>query len=112
LKKTLISSHINLQKAALQPSIFAQTGIPLLIKMLNGVGLKLGNMRAFAARGANMSISCDFFKMRQRNTQSVQMILRNLGIPLIHCISGNMHNSTLLFHLKAGAVALGANNNT
>src|SRR5688572_5995423 len=77
----LPDSTISPDKAAKQPAMFANTGLPLLFKSLVGVRAEIGRLRIFVAGGASVLNGADPFKIGARNSVAVTQYLKNNGYP-------------------------------
>src|SRR4051812_4147671 len=67
LHMMLPESQISPEKAAAQPAMFADTGLPLLFRSLVGVKADRGRLRIFLAGGASVLTGNDSFKIGERN---------------------------------------------
>lgn len=82
------------------PAKFADTGIELLIKKLQGMGIRKEVLCAKMAGGAKMfaiSGNNDFLKIGERNYEAAKKILQDLGIPIIASDCGGTYGRTIEF---------------
>ena len=87
---------------------FADTGIVLLVKKMEGMGAHRANLKAKIAGGAKMfafkSASSDLGNIGARNVQSVKQTLAQLHIPIIAEDTGKDYGRTVFFYGENGAM--------
>lgn len=71
----LPDSTISPDKAAKQPAMFADTGLPMFFRALSGVKAERTRLRIFLAGGASVLNGTDPFKIGERNAVAVKKIL-------------------------------------
>lgn len=102
----LPDSTISPDKAVKQPAMFADTGVPLLLKALLGVRAETARMRIFLAGGASVLNGADPFKIGERNSRAVEKFLRAAGLsPVGQDLGGNV-NRTIHLEIGTGRVTL------
>jgi len=102
----LPDSSISPAKAAAQPAMFANTGLPLLFRALNGIKVDRTRMRLILAGGASMLCNSDMFKIGERNLKAVSDFLGANGYSVRHSAVGGTNNRTLHLDLATGAVKI------
>ena len=103
----LPESALSPNKAAHQPAMFADTGLPLLFRALIGMRADRARLRLFVAGGANMLGSGpDSFRIGERNTKATSDFLRNNGFRVAHSDVGGTINRTLHLEIGTGAIKL------
>lgn len=98
----LSDSSINPKKAAMQPAMFADTGLTELLRLLDGFRVQRSRLKAFMAGGACMAIASDIFRIGERNNIQIKALLAKLGIPILGEELGGTHNRTLHFTVATG----------
>jgi chemotaxis protein CheD len=102
----LPDSTISPDKAAKQPAMFANTGLPLLFKSLVGVRAEIGRLRIFVAGGASVLNGADPFKIGARNSVAVTQYLKNNGYSIAGQDLGGNINRTVHMEIGTGQVTL------
>lgn len=102
----LPDSTISPDKATRQPAMFADTGIPLLLKGLIGVRADRSRIRIFLTGGASVLHGADPFKIGERNSTAVQRILKASGYGVTGQDLGGNINRTLHLEIGTGHVTL------
>ena len=103
----LPESALSPDKAAHQPAMFADTGLPLLFRALIGMRADRARLRLIVAGGANMLGSGpDSFRIGERNTKATSDFLRNNGFRVAHSDVGGTVNRTLHLEVGTGAIKL------
>ena len=102
----LPDSSISPAKASAQPAMFANTGLPLLFRALNGIKVERSRMRLILAGGASMLCNSDMFKIGERNIKAVSDYLGANGYSARHSVLGGTNNRTLHLDLATGAVKI------
>src|SRR5262245_15145878 len=77
----LPDSSISHDKAAKQPAMFADTGLPLFFRALAGMKVERNRLRVFLTGGASVLNGTDPFKIGARNITAVKKILDVYKIP-------------------------------
>ncbi|MBX7122507.1 MAG: chemotaxis protein CheD [Opitutaceae bacterium] len=102
----LPDSLISPDKAAKQPAMFADTGLPIFFRSLSGMKVERSRMRVFLAGGASVLNGTDPFKIGERNAASVRKILDVYQIAICgEDIGGNV-NRTVHLELASGSLTL------
>lgn len=102
----LPDSAISPDKAAVQPAMFADTGLPLFFRALHGLKADRGRLRIFVTGGACVLTSHDAFKIGERNTQATLGFLSANGYRIRQTITGGTTNRTVHLEIGAGAMTL------
>lgn len=102
----LPNSSISRDKAAKQPAMFADTGLPLLFRALIGVRADLSRIRIFLAGGASVLNGTDPFKIGERNTAAVTSYLKANGHKIAGQDLGGNVNRTVHLEIATGLVTL------
>jgi chemotaxis protein CheD len=100
----LPSSSLNVSKARENPSMFADTGLPVLFKSCYELGADKRRMVVKIAGGANIIGNASFFRVGQKNLTTLRKILWRNGILVSGEDTGSNANRTLQFHIKDGRV--------
>jgi chemotaxis protein CheD len=102
----LPDSTISSDKAAKQPAMFADTGLPMLFKALIGVRADRSRMRLFTAGGASVLNGADPFKIGERNSAAVDKYLKANGYNVVGKDLGGNVNRTVHLEIGTGKVNL------
>jgi len=97
----LPDSTISPDKAVKQPAMFANTGLPLLLKAMAGMKAEPHRLRIFIAGGAGMLAGQDPFKIGERNSAATFDFLSKNGLSIRHRDIGGSINRTV--HLEVGS---------
>jgi len=100
----LPDSAISPDKAARQPAMFANTGLPLLFRAMAGLKAERHRVRLFVAGGAGMLAGHDPFKIGERNSAVTFDFLQKNGMSVRHREVGGTINRTV--HLEVGSGTL------
>jgi chemotaxis protein CheD len=100
----LPDSSISSEKAAKQPAMFANTGLPLLFRSLAGMKAERHRVRLFVTGGAGMLAGSDPFKIGERNLAMTLDILRQQGLPVAYQEVGGSINRTVHLDIGSGGV--------
>jgi chemotaxis protein CheD len=100
LHMMLPDSSISPDKAAEQPAMFADTGLPLFFRALMGLKAERARIRIFVTGGACVLTSHDAFKIGERNTQATLRFLAANGFAIRQTVTGGTTNRTV--HLQIG----------
>lgn len=101
LHMMLPDSSISPDKAAAQPAMFANTGLPLFFRALMGLKADRSRLRIFVAGGACVLASHDNFKIGERNTKATLDFLAANGFRVRQQVTGGTTNRTT--HLEVGS---------
>jgi chemotaxis protein CheD len=102
----LPDSSISPEKAAKQPAMFADTGIPALFNALVGVRAQRSRIRLYVAGGASVLSGPDSFQIGERNAAAVRRTLAVYGCSIIGSETGGFINRTLHLDLATGQLTI------
>jgi chemotaxis protein CheD len=102
----LPDSSISPEKAQKQPAMFADTGLPLLLRSLIGLKADLSRLRILLAGGASVLCTTDTFKIGERNVRAVREFLQKQGLSVRHAMLGGTTNRTLHVNVGTGVVTI------
>ncbi|MBN1403461.1 MAG: chemotaxis protein CheD [Opitutales bacterium] len=102
----LPDSTLTPEKAAKQPSMFADTGMRAFMRALYGLKADRRRMRLFLAGGANVLSGSDFFKIGERNITAVRAFIQRERLSVVSEELGGLNNRTLHFKIKDGIVEM------
>lgn len=102
----LPDSALSPDKAARQPAMFADTGIPALFNSLGGVRAQRSRTTIFIAGGASVLSGPDSFMIGERNVKAVRNILAVYGCRLAGAEVGGTQNRTLHLNVGTGELTL------
>jgi chemotaxis protein CheD len=102
----LPSAELNKDKAAANPAMFGDIGIPLLFKTAYEKGAKKERLIVCAAGGAEVLSDDGHFKIGSRNRTLVRKIFWKNGILLSADETGGSNSRTLSLRMTDGAVAV------
>ncbi len=102
----LPESKLSAEKAASQPAMFADTGLPLLFNALFGLRADFKRIRLFIAGGASVINGADPFRIGDRNITAVKKFLISCPCTVTgHDIAGTI-NRTVHLDVNTGMVSL------
>jgi chemotaxis protein CheD len=102
----LPDSAISPEKAAAQPAMFADTGLPEFFRQLASFGLRPGALKLFVAGGANVIAGEDTFRIGERNLRATVEFLARHGFRVARTETGGCVNRTLHLEVATGTVRL------
>jgi chemotaxis protein CheD len=102
----LPNSAISEEKARNQPAMFADTGMALMLKNLQGLHIAPTRARWFLIGGACVLSGPDRFKIGERNIQTVRQLLADAGLRPVGEHVGGCINRTVHLELATGALTL------
>ncbi|HEY4248724.1 MAG TPA: chemotaxis protein CheD [Lacunisphaera sp.] len=102
----LPDSGISPDKAAKQPAMFGNTGMPMFFKALMGMKADPRRLRIFVAGGAGMLAGQDPFKIGERNSAVTFEFLSKHGLSLTHREIGGSINRTVHLEINTGSTNL------
>lgn len=102
----LPDSNISPEKAALQPAMFADTGLPRFFSSLFGLKGERRRLRAFVAGGASVIAGQDPFRIGERNSRVTMDYLQQQGCQVRFTDIGGAINRTVHLEMATGAVTL------
>ena len=95
------------EKAASQPAMFVDTGLPLLFTALVDLKAEHARLRLFIAGGANLlGGGSESFKIGERNIQAAAAYLNQHGYAVTRTDLGGTINRTLHLEVGTGAIRL------
>ena len=92
-------------RASDNPAKFADTGLPLMLNDVIGMGASRSRLVAKIAGGAQMfafAKATDIMKVGQRNAEAIKAILKDMGIPLLAEDTGENYGRTVQINLENG----------
>ncbi len=102
----LPDSTISPGKATTQPAMFADTGIPMLLKALVGLKADPNRLRIFLAGGASVLCGNDNFKIGERNIRATTDILARSRLFPRHSALGGTINRTVHLDVGTGSITM------
>jgi chemotaxis protein CheD len=99
----LPDSTIDAARAARNPFMFADTGIPLLFQHAYAMGAEKNRLRVFVAGGAHV-LTTELFQIGKRNQFAMRRILSNAGVLISHEETGGEHSRTIRMDLDTGGI--------
>lgn len=102
----LPDSSIAPEKAAAQPAMFADTGMPLLFRSIIGLKADPSRLRIFLAGGANVLCDADTFRIGERNIEAARGYLSRNGLPIRLSSIGGAINRTVHLNVSSGEITL------
>jgi chemotaxis protein CheD len=102
----LPEAKISPEKAAAQPAMFADTGLPMLFHQLAIFRAEVSRLKVYLAGGASVIGGSDPFRIGERNVQVTLKILAQMGIPVNHADLRGTINRTVHLDLASGKVTL------
>lgn len=98
----LPESQIDPEKAASNPFMFADTGIPLLFRRSYELGAQKGRLLVCAAGGAQVMDAEGVFNIGKRNTLALRRILRRAGVILHGEATGGTDSRNVRLDISTG----------
>lgn len=102
----LPDSAIAPAKAAAQPAMFANSGLPLFFRQLADLGCAPASLRLFVAGGASIIGGEDPFRIGERNREAILGFLAGAKYRLAGLELGGTINRTLHLDLARGVLTL------
>ena len=103
----LPESALSPDKAATQPAMFADTGLPLLFRALAGLRADRARLRLFVAGGANvLGNVADSFRIGERNLKATSAWLAQNGFNVRYSDVSGTVNRTVHLDIATGAIKL------
>jgi len=102
----LPDSAILPEKAAAQPAMFADTGLPGFFQMLAGLGAERTRLQLLVAGGAHMLTGQDPFRIGESNWRATNDYLRDQGYGVQHIEVGGTLNRSVTLELGTGKVTI------
>lgn len=102
----LPDSTISPDKAVAQPAMFADTGLPMLMRALAGLKGDASRLKLYVAGGANVLSGADSFKIGDRNLAVVKKFLQANGLRVSGHDVGGTVNRTVHLEVGTGTMSL------
>jgi len=102
----LPDSRSSAERAAAQPAMFADTGLPLFFEALGSLKAEWHRIRIYLAGGASVLNGHDPFRIGERNSQAVMNWLRDHGLEVYQQDLGGTVNRTVHLEINTGLVSL------
>ncbi|MEI7552888.1 MAG: chemotaxis protein CheD [Verrucomicrobiota bacterium] len=102
----LPDSQLSPDKAAAQPAMFADTGLPLLFRSVIGLKAERARLRVFVAGGACVLTGPDSFKIGDRNVRATLDYLARQRFAVPSPAVGGTVNRTLHLDVGSGTLTL------
>jgi chemotaxis protein CheD len=102
----LPDSNIDPAKAALQPAMFADTGIPLLFREAYQLRAQKHRVIICIAGGAQVMDTSGFFNIGKRNYEAVKQVFQQHGLRIQAEQVGGLVSRSMFLHLGTGEVRL------
>ena len=102
-------SKINAQKAAINPFMFVDTGIPALFQALVEQGADKANMLVKAVGCGNPMGPKEVFKIGERNYRVMREMLQKTGIQLAAEDTGGTDNRMVRLEIDTGQTIISSN---
>jgi chemotaxis protein CheD len=102
----LPDSKISPDKAAGQPAMFADTGLPLFFRSLTGLKADPRRLRLLLAGGASVVSGQDPFRIGERNNTVTLEFLRKYSLTVRNSDLGGSINRTLHLEMSTGTVTV------
>ncbi len=106
LHMMLPDSTLSPSKAASQPAMFADTGLPLLFRTLEGMKANRSNLRLFVTGGASVLCDSTAFRIGERNVVATQNWLAQHGYRIRASAVGGVVNRTVHLEISTGNIEL------
>jgi chemotaxis protein CheD len=102
----LPDSTLSPDKAAKQPAMFADTGIPALFNAMAGVRAQRARTNIYIAGGAAVLSGPDTFQIGERNGVAVRRMLSVYGCRVLGMELGGFQNRTLHLDVSTGVLTV------
>jgi chemotaxis protein CheD len=106
LHMMLPDSTISPAKAAAQPAMFADTGLPLLFRSLAGLKADRQRLQIVIAGGASVLCAADNFRIGERNIRATANFLAKHGFTIKHASLAGFTNRTIHLEIGTGGVKM------
>jgi chemotaxis protein CheD len=93
-------------KAAEQPAMFADTGLPEFFRRLKSLGVNPARLRLLVAGGAHMILGKDPFRIGECNWRATTDFMAGNGFAVQHAEIGGSVNRSLSLDLSNGLVTI------
>jgi chemotaxis protein CheD len=102
----LPESSISPAKAVSQPAMFADTGLPMLFRALEGLKANRSRLRLFVTGGASVLCDSGVFKIGERNVKTTLGWLAQHGYSVRASAVGGVVNRTVHLEINTGNLEL------
>lgn len=102
----LPESQVSLEKAAANPAMFGDLGMPILFDKVIAAGAKRERLIVCAAGGAEVLADDGHFRIGSRNRTVLRKVLWKLNILLAADDTGGQHSRTLTLRLSDGNISI------
>ena len=102
----LPESTVSVEKAAANPAMFGDLGMPILFDKVIAAGAKRERLIVCAAGGAEVLADDGHFRIGSRNRTVLRKILWKLNILLAADDTGGQHSRTMTLRLADGSIQL------
>lgn len=101
----LPDSAVNPHKAKTRPTMFADTGVPLLVQSMLALGCELGDL-TFKAVGGGAIRAEGAFAIGQRNVEALRQVCHQQGLTISAEQTGGAGSSTVRLEVGSGKVTV------
>ena len=102
----LPDSTILPDKAAAQPAMFADTGLPEFFQLMHSFGAERSRIQLLVAGGAHMLVGQDPFRIGEGNWRATTDYLKANNYPVRHVEVGGTVNRSVALELATGIVTI------
>lgn len=102
----LPDSTIDATKAAANPAMFVDTGIPALFRAAYQLRAEKSRIRVYVAGGAQILDDNNFFSIGRRNYEALVKLLVRNGLSVYADAVGGQVNRTMMLKVSDGSVSL------
>ncbi len=102
----LPEASVSPEKAAKQPAMFADTGLPMFFKALVGLRAERNHLRLFIAGGASVMGGSDPFKIGERNAKVTMDFVNANRLTVLKTDTGGSISRTVHLELSTGNVSM------
>jgi len=102
----LPDSSLDPKKAAINPYVYADTGVPALLREMDSMGSPKTQLRWSLAGGARMMADSSHFAIGKRNHMALKKIFWQLGMFVEHEDIGGEESRSVWLDLRTGRIDL------
>ncbi len=102
----LPESSVSIEKAAINPAMFGDVGLPILFNKVLEAGAKRERLIVCAAGGAEVLADDGHFRIGNRNRTVLRKIFWKLNLLLASDDTGGQHSRTMTIRLSDGQIAI------
>lgn len=102
----LPESSVSIEKAAINPAMFGDVGLPILFNKVLEAGAKRERLIVCAAGGAEVLADDGHFRIGNRNRTVLRKIFWKLNLLLASDDTGGQHSRTMAIRLSDGQIAI------